>query len=449
MAEIRPFSGVRFRPEVVGDLARVVAAPYDIITPEAQEEYYSRSAYNVVRLELPRDPPVDSAHRDRYSEAANTYRRWLEDGVLRVEGAPSFYLYEEHFESEGRPRARRSLFAAVKLADWEEQIILPHEYTMPGPKADRLNLIAATHVQFSPLLGLYDDPGVIREALASVAKTPPTVRFTLGPGDVAAAATEHLIWQFADPALVARLATAFRPLQIFIADGHHRYETALAYRDRMRAAGAATEAASEFVLMTLVDLEDPGVIVQPTHRLLRGLQPIDREQTLTLLSRYFEIERVPLDGGRMPVSAVLEAAGHTTAVGSPRPSFTLLGLEPGACHRLTLRRSSDAAIELADVPEVLRSLDTVILQRLILEPVFGLTAHDVEAGARIQYTRDIEEAARAVKTGHAQIAVLLNPTPIEQIRAAARAGQRMPQKTTYFYPKPVTGLVFFDHDRSL
>lgn len=447
MAEIRPFFGVRYNQAVVGDLAGVVAAPYDIITPAAQEAYYQRSAHNVVRLELGLELGDDSELSNRYTRAAETYRRWIRDGVLRVDAAASFYLYEERFEDQGRQLARRSLFAPVKLANWEERVVLPHEFTMPGPKVDRLNLLAASHAQFSPLLAMYDDPGSVRDALAAVSEAPPTAQFSLKHGDVAAAASEHRVWQISDAVVAARLTEAFRPLQIYIADGHHRYETALVYRDRRRAAGAHPNSASEYVLMALVDLADPGMLVRPTHRLLHGIGPIDTERVLRALDERFEVERIPLtEPGAMPVSAL--GIGDSGSE-EPWPSFAVLGLEAGWCHRLTLRRSVDLNRALPGVPDVLRALDTVVLQRLIFEPIFGLTERDVEAGDRIQYTRDPDEATRAFASGQAQIVVFLNPTPMAQIRAAARAGERMPQKTTYFYPKPVTGLVFFDHDRSL
>jgi uncharacterized protein (DUF1015 family) len=452
MAEIRPFIGVRYDQEVVGDLSAVVAAPYDIIGPDAQEAYYARSAYNVVRLELGRGHEGDTADDNRYSRAAATYRNWLRDGAVRPDAAAGFYLYEERFGDDGRPRMRRSIYAPVRLANWEEQVVLPHEYTLPGPKVDRLNLLATAHAQFSPLLAMYDDPGSVLDLLAEIANTPPTIQFGLERGAVAAAATAHRLWHIAEPRLVARLVDSFKPLQIYIADGHHRYETALVYRDRMRATGAGPNAASEYVLMALVETSDPGMLILPTHRLLRGLGQIDSGRTLCLLSERFDVERLPLADEGFAASTAEPASARTpfpaNAEGS-RPSFTILGLEPGYCHRLTLRASVDLGRELANIPEVLQALDTVVLQHLIFEPVFGLSNHDVESGERIQYTRDPGEAMRAFVAGQAQLVFFLNATRMDQIRIAAKAGQRMPQKTTYFYPKPVTGMVFFDHERSL
>ena len=448
VAEIRPFRGVRYNRAAVDNLASVVAAPYDIITPAAQEAYHRRDAHNVVRLELGDERAGDTPAQSRYTRSAALYRAWLRSGIVAADADTGFYLSEEQFDDGGRSRTRRSLFVALRLATWDERIVLPHEHTSPGPKVDRLNLLATAHAQFSPLLGMYDDPGGVLDLLAAVAATPPTVEFTLPPGWVAAAADRHRLWHLAAPSTVARLVEAFRSLQIYVADGHHRYETALAYRDRVRQSGAGPNAPSEFVLLALVETGDPGMLVLPTHRLLRGLGAIDVGQVVRLLGERFDVERLPLEqpgGSASPASPNPMASARRDGDAS-RPSFTLLGLEESYAHRLTLRPSVDLARELPDVPDVLRALDTVILQKLIFEPVFGLSEHEMETGERIQYTRDPDEARRAFTSGQAQLAVFLDPTSMAQIRAASKAGQRMPQKSTYFYPKPVTGLVFFDHE---
>lgn len=434
MAELRPFAGIRFNPATVASLAAVVAPPYDVITPRAQRDYLARDEHNIVRLELGDEPGVEQSHRNRFSEAAATYREWLRAGVLAADSRRGFYLYEESFDLDGKQYTRRSLFATVRLANWDERVVLPHEFTLPGPKIGRLNLLAATHAQFSPLLGMYDDPGALRPLLADVAETRPIAEFSLAPGSVAAAARQHRLWHIADPAALSEVVEAFRLLQIYIADGHHRYETALAYRDQQRQAGAGPESGSEFTLMALVETSDPGMRIFPTHRLLRNLGPVDPERTLRRLGEWFDVERLRLSEN-----------GDEFQPADGRGAFTMLGLEDGWFHRLTLRPSVDLARELADEPAELRDLDVVILRRLIFEPVFGLTRRDWEGGERVQFTRNPEEATRAFTTGQAQLIVFLNPTPMEKVRAAMKAGQRMPQKSTYFYPKPLTGLVSFDH----
>ncbi|MGH2459305.1 MAG: DUF1015 domain-containing protein [Chloroflexota bacterium] len=441
MADIRPFRGVRYDPATAGDLSRVVSAPYDIISPEAQADYYARSPYNVIALELGSQRSVDDASDNRYTRAAATYREWQTAGVVKADPEPAFYLYEEAFEDHGQPLVRRSLIAPIRVTDWSARIVLPHEFTLPGPKVDRLSLLNAAHAQFSPLLGMYDDPGVIAPLLSEVAAGPPDLSFDLAPGSVSAAARQHRLWRATEPRRVERLVDAFRDRPIYIADGHHRYETALVYRDQQRQLGATADSPSEFALMALVETGDPGMLIRPTHRLLHGLGNLDPEVILRRLAERFEIDRIPA-----PELQPESPTDERMTAGPARPSFTILGLQAGWAYRIRLRPSVDLARELADVPAVLRTLDTVVLQHLILDQVLGLSPRDVEHGERVQYTRDPTEASRAFVEGRAQLVVFLAPTPMDQIRAAASAGERMPQKSTYFYPKPVTGTVFYDHE---
>jgi uncharacterized protein (DUF1015 family) len=450
VASIRPFRGVRYDPTVVHGLESVVAAPYDIIAPDAQRELYARSPYNVVRLELGAESPADGPGNDRYSRAAATYREWREQGVVRVDDRPVFYLYDEDFSVAGARLTRRSLLAPVRLARFEENVVLPHEHTLPKAKADRLHLLEATHTQFSPILGTYDAPNGVTAILAAVAATPPLVEISLRPGLVAASAGTHRLWAITSAEHVAELTTLWQPLQIFLADGHHRYETALTYRDEQRAAGATPDAASEYALFALVAMADRGLMVFPTHRLVRGLSHVDGAWILRHLAEIFAIERLPTDRANLATGS--DNAMLTDHVGAPtvglNPTIAVLGLDPGWVHRLTVRPDVDLAQIMPNVPAVLRHLDTVILQRLIFERVLGLASAEAAADDRIQYTRDPAEAAGAFGRGDAQLVFFLGPTPIALIREATRAGVRMPQKTTYFYPKPVTGLVFFDQDNA-
>lgn len=438
MATIRPFHGLRYNVEVVGDLSRVVSAPYDIITPDAQRDYYDRSRYNVIRLELGVESADDSPADNRYTRAARQLIEWKEQGILRGEARPSFYVYEEEFTHADATVIRRSIFAPVRLARWEEGVVLPHEYTLPKARADRLSLIEATGTQLSPILAMYDDPGSVHAIQSAIVARPPDVAFTLPAGAVSAAAETHRLWQIADGAALDGLARAFAESQLYIADGHHRYETALTYRDQQRARGAGPEAPSEYVLMALVETGDPGLLLLPTHRLVRGLAEFDPRQFLSRLDEFFTIERRALPADLEADLADLQP----TAAGI---AFTVLGIEPGFAHHLQLRPGRQLDAFLADVPPAARRVDTQVLQRAVLESALGLGRHEAEAGERIQYTRDPREAVRAFQQGEAQLAFFLKPTPIAQIRDVTRAGARMPQKTTYFYPKPVTGLVFFDH----
>jgi uncharacterized protein (DUF1015 family) len=436
MAEIRPFQGVRYDPAIVGELSAVVCPPYDVISPSAQAELYGRSPYNVVRLELGRESAADTTAESRYTRAAADYRSWRVSGALAPDAAPGFYVYDETFSHDGSSITRRSLVAPVRLANWDEGVVLPHEHTLPKAKADRLELLTATHTQFSPLLAIYDDPGDIRETLADAAARAPDVEVEVARGAaLAAAAATHRLWQVAAPSVLSKLVDAWAPMRLYIADGHHRYETALAYRDAQRQAGVAPGGAADYVLMAMVEANDPGLVLLPTHRVVRGIGAINPRDILDRLGDTFVVERFASDDPR----ALGPAADN-------RPSIAVLGLAPGAIHRLTVRLDVDLAQRLPDAPPVLRELDTLILQRLILEPILGFSRAEAEAGERIQYTRDPDEALHAYASGDASLVFFLAATPLELLRDAMRAGTRMPQKTTYFYPKPVTGLVFFDHD---
>jgi uncharacterized protein (DUF1015 family) len=444
VAELRSFVGVRYDLNVAGPLSSVVSAPYDVISPAAQTDYYARDPHNVIRLELGQECPTDTPTDNRYTRATTTYEEFRRVGALRPDDNPGLYVYDEVFDHGGRRLTRRGVLAAVRLANWEEGVVFPHEYTLPRAREDRLKLLSATRTQFSPLLATYDDPGPVLAAVASATGQPPLVEFELSPGTVAAAASAHRLWHIADPRTIQTIVGALAPQPLYIADGHHRYETALTYRDQRRCEGAGPSSPSEYVLMALVATSDPGLVVLPTHRIVRGLGDVDLQQALSALETMFRVER-----RAMTTNETATSVGHSNLdapTDAPNgPSIVALGLEPGFVTRLTLRRDLDLGRLLPDDPPVLWSLDTLILQRLVFESVFGLSRHEAEAGDRIQYTRDQREAIELYASGDAQFVFFLSSTSMDRIREATRAGVRMPQKTTYFYPKPVTGLVFFDH----
>ncbi|HLZ09873.1 MAG TPA: DUF1015 domain-containing protein, partial [Chloroflexota bacterium] len=420
------------------------SAPYDVISPAAQAEYYARDPYNVIRLELGHQYPTDTPTDNRYTRAATTYDDFRRIGALRADDGPGLYVYDETFDNEGHRLTRRSVLAAVRLANWDEGVVFPHEYTLPRAKEDRLRLLTATRTQFSPLLVTYDDPGKVVEALTTATDGAPLVEFELTPGTVAAAASAHRLWRLTDLQSIQTILSALRNQPLYIADGHHRYETALEFRDRRRAEGASQISPSEYVMMALVATTDPGLVVLPTHRIVRGLGHVDLERALSALEAIFLVERQEhvVD---VPTSSLVTARATSPSDRPAGPSIVALGLQPGYFTRLTLRPDLDLGQLLPDDPPVLWNLDTLILQRLVFEHVFGLSRREAEAGDRIQYTRDQREALEAFSSGDAQFVFFLTSTPMVRIREATRAGVRMPQKTTYFYPKPVTGLVFFDH----
>jgi uncharacterized protein (DUF1015 family) len=432
MADVQLLPG--FRYAAADELADLVTPPYDVISAEAQERYYARHPHNIIRLELGRDEPGDDELSNRYTRAAATFAEWRRGGVLRQD-TPSLYLYEQRFNIGDQSYARRSLLARVRLEPWEAGVILPHERTLSKPKADRLQLMRACAANLSPLMTLYDDPdGALAALLAGAGARAPDISF------VDEASEAHRLWLLRDEALADQVAAFFATRQLYIADGHHRYETALAYRDEVaqQRKDLPTEDAANFTLMALAAIEDPNLVVLPTHRLLRDL-PAERLARLDdTLRGSFEIE--PLGGdisAERALGALAEASagGAETAFVLARPEETVL---------LRLRPAGRAAMdrEHPDAAPAWRRLDIAILHELVLNHVLGVSDAAVRAGEHVSYTRDAAAALAAARArDDAALALLVPPTPPAAIRDVARAGARMPQKSTYFYPKLITGLV--------
>ncbi|MGE5618986.1 MAG: DUF1015 domain-containing protein [Sphingomonadaceae bacterium] len=431
MNDIRAFRGLRFDETVVGPIGKVVCPPYDVISAVDQINLYGRSPFNAVRLELGLEFPEDDASNNRYTRAARTLEDWLARHAVRPDGEPCIYLYEQCFQFDGRTLTRRGLLANLRLAPWEEGVVLPHEETMAKPKADRLELMRTTACHLSPIFLLFDDPsGEVSRLMASVATEPPTVVADTEDGQT------HRLW-----VLPARdhedLLSALRTPQLYVADGHHRYETELAYRDERRALAPSDppDAPYNFGMMLLVDARDPGLVVLPTHRMVRGVDPALLGMLEGALSGSFEIERVPVDGADAATIA-RELLRRVSDLGQQGPALGFYRSDPGGAVVLRLR-DPEKAMASRSGP----LLDVDVLQDLLLAPLLGIGPEQLSAGTHVTYSRDAVEAVGAVEKGSAQAAFLLNPTPVEQVLQTARAGGKMPQKSTYFYPKPVTGLV--------
>lgn len=441
MADVRPLPGLRYT--ATDDLAARVTPPYDIISPEAQAHYYERHSENIIRLELGRDTPGDNELDDRYTRAAVTFAEWRLHGVL-AQDAPTFYLYEQRFTVAGVTHTRSSLLARVRLEPWDAAVVLPHERTLSKPKDDRLKLLRASSANLSPIMALYDDAtGDLGKRLARARRGRPKIAFTDEAGE------EHRLWLAADALLAARISSFFSNRQIYIADGHHRYETALAYRDEVRELRREifSDDAINFVLMALSAVEDPGLVVLPTHRMVRDVSPARLATLDATLEAWFDQE--PLGVGEPVESWVTQMAeagrtdGGTTVLALVRPEgATLLRLR--AAGRTAMRAAEPETGTDGDGEahsDAWRALDVAVLHELVLRRALGIGAVSVGSGEHITYTRDAAAAVSAVRAGAAALALLLNPTPPAAIRNVALAGDRMPQKSTYFYPKLITGLV--------
>jgi uncharacterized protein (DUF1015 family) len=426
MADVRPFCALRY-DAALADPALTIAPPYDVISPEQQAALYERSAHNIVRIEYGEQRVTDTAADSRYTRAARDLGTWRAAGVLTRDAAPVVYAYRQEFEWEGARHARMAYFAAVRLEAWDAGVIKPHEHTLSGPKADRLDLLRATRTQVSPVYSLF-------RARAGAAPAMPAM-----PGealyDVVADGQRHVLSAVRDEAQLQAFAAHLAACDVYIADGHHRYETALTYRNecRDRAAAWTGDEPENFVLMALTDAADPGLLVLPTHRLLDPPRlPAD---ALAQVAGHFRVEDVTA-GGLAALLASLAAAGP----GDTR--FGAIGLAPGALHVLTLAdRAGIEALMPAEQPPAWKRLDVSVLQLGILAPVFGIDDSVLAAGGAVAYTQDPRQAEAAVATHEARVAFLLNATPVDQVLAVADAAGRMPQKSTYFYPKLPTGLV--------
>ena len=394
MATVRPLRGLRFDAARVGDVGSVIAPPYDVIAPVQQDTLYARSPHNVVRLILPRES-------DRAASAARTLEEWVRSGILVRDGAPAVYRYAQIFTlADGSPRRREGIICRLVLEDFARGVVRPHERTLPGPKADRLAILRATGAYLSPIFGLYAGGAKgLDEVLGPEGTAPPVV--DVRDGD----AQGHALWCITAPDAIARVAEALAPRTIVIADGHHRYETGLTYR---------RDGGPETILAFLADMESEGIVILPTHRLVRPPLRLPAGSLEAALHASFAVE--PLAGGAVP-----------------RPAGVIDVLLPDRRLRLRPGPTARAAVERLSPP--VRALDVAILHAAILEPMLG-----VEATA-LDFTHEDEEAAVAVANGHAAAAFLLNPPTIEQICAVCGAGELMPEKSTYFYPKVATGLV--------
>ena len=363
------------------------------------------------------------------------FAQWRLDGVLRQD-APALYLYEQRFTVDGHEHVRTSLLARVRLEPWEARVVLPHERTLSKPKEDRLRVLRACAANLSPILSLYDDPhDELARSFVPLRRREPDAAFTDESGE------GHRLWVVHDPILAATVASFFNARPLYIADGHHRYETALAYRDELRELRKElpSEDAANYVLMALSSVEDRGLVVLPTHRIIRNVAP----QVLTTLAERldasFTLEPLPPEDVQRWLGELTSAGANGSA-----NAFVLVSPRDAYLSRLNAAGQNAMAavtVDGAKPSAAWRMLDVAIVQELLLHQALGITDEAIREGDSLSFMRNAEEAVAAVRTGGASLAALLNPTPPTAMRDVARASDRMPQKSTYFYPKLITGLV--------
>jgi uncharacterized protein (DUF1015 family) len=439
MARIYPFRALRYNLAQVA-AQDVVTQPYDKITPAMQQAYYQRSPYNLCRIIL-RMPELFDGEGDLYANAARDFAAWRESGILAQERQPCVFAYSQRFAVPRQPEAireRRGFIALGELYEYSQGVVFRHEQTLSKPKSDRLNLLRATRAHFGQIFMLYSDPARSAEELLfgnGTAATLPDIEVTDEYGVL------HRVWKVSDPAKINLLTTLLEDKKLIIADGHHRYETALNYK-REHGPGKAPEGCEPFAvglpqpaypeaaaMMTFVNMDSEGLVILPTHRVVFGVAGFEASRLLEGARRYFEVEALPAGDPDAALARLAQSTGETAFVAVTAKGWHLLRAKPKA-----------VAEALAGIPERQRQLDIVRLHSLVLEKLLGITPEAMREQTNLRYLRDAGEAADQVRRGEANAAFLMNPVTMEQLREVAFAGDVMPQKSTDFYPKLLSGL---------
>jgi uncharacterized protein (DUF1015 family) len=432
MTHIEPFRALRY-DAAESALAGVATQPYDKITPAMQDRYYAASPYNLVRIILGKRQPGDGPENNPYTRAAKFFRDWREEGILRQDPEPSIYRYVQRFSAPAATSdvlqfERQGFIALGKIEDYATGVVFRHEQTLAKPKADRLDLLRATRAHFGQIFMLYNDPGAeVDHALAST--DPPTMEMTDEYG------VSHLVWKISDSGIIDAVRNKMRDKKLIIADGHHRYETALAYRNERRAGenvGLAS-APYEFVMMTFVNMASPGLVILPTHRVVHGLSNFSADDFAAKAGKFFTVDEA--DGGITPARAnsMLREAGHT--------GTAILAATRDRMFLLSRPKSSEEVFKNVSLRQ--QSLDVVQLHKCLLEQLLGISEAAIRDQTNVSYIRDSEEAMNSVRTGKANVAFLMNPLRMQQMRDIAFAGEVLPQKSTDFYPKLLSGLTIY------
>jgi len=431
VATIIPFKGIRYNSAKV-DINEAVTPPYDVIDPSGQDYFYNLNPYNVIRLELGKTGQDDDHINNRYTRAARYLKEWLESGILVHDPQPSLYLYEQEFEARGEKKVRSGFIAGVQANDYSKGEVLPHEETLPKHKADRLSLMKATRANFSPIFGLYADrEHVIEKAMAAArGDRKPDLEATDGSGVV------NRLWVISDEQTVKTVVQRMASEKVFIADGHHRYETAVSFGKEMAAQG---KQGFDYLMVCLVNLYNEGLVVFPTHRVVKNAPGLNVKGLLEGLAEDFSIQEFPSDISLPEFIERLETEGQEV------PSFGLYTGQKRYYLLKLLDTDQMGRIPMEGRSTAWRKLDVSILHTLILEKRLGIGSQQRADESNLAYVRDEEKAKEAVDTGSAQLVFYMNSTKVEEVTDIAAGGEKMPQKSTFFYPKVITGLVLNDY----
>jgi uncharacterized protein (DUF1015 family) len=438
MAIISPFRAWRYNPERV-PVQQAVTQPYDKITPAMQDRYYEASPYNLVRIILGKRLPQDNDSENVYTRSAASFQNWRQTRILRQDSEPSLYLYSQTFTIPGSQTLaeRRSFIGLGRIEEYSAQVVFRHEQTLAKPKADRLDLLRATRAHFGQIFMLYSGAGKVDALLDSAASQYKDKNKNADIEVTDEDAVIHRVWKISDADILASVREQMKDRKLIIADGHHRYETALTYRDQRRATaetGSGIPAPYDWVMMTFVDMDRPGLVILPTHRLVFGLPTFSATQFQTEARKFFNVEEVDAGIDATGATAILQQAGHagTALLAITRAQAFLLhspkAIATPLLGSLSLRQ---------------QSLDVVQLHKCLLEGILQISEEAVRNQDNVSYCREAAEVLAQVQSGKVQVAFLMNPARMEQVRDIALAGEVLPQKSTDFYPKLLSGLTIY------
>ena len=424
MVIIKPFRGIRYNKEKIQNLEKVVSPPYDVISEQEKRDYLNSSPYNIVRLILP-DPDEKN---DKYSSAHNLLNNWLESDIISREDEPSIYIYQQIFNVNGKDITRTGFICLLKLEDFKHGIVLPHEKTLSAPKEDRLKLMSACKANLSQIFGLYQDTThTISQILKNHTSCSPIIDITDTKGE------KHKLWAITNNDDINVIVNAMQDKKVFIADGHHRYETALNYKRKLVETNSSHTGNEpyNFIMMYLCAMDDSGLVVFPTHRLLKDLPEFNKSAFRQNLSTYFDVVRID----KKDLFEYMEKNIDKHVFG--------LYMGKGEFYALNKRLKHKGLKPLVqeNIPDAWKELDVAILHKVIIENVLGITEKEVKLQKNIKYTADSEEGIRQIDNGSYELLLFLNSTKLSQIKDISLKGEVMPQKSTYFYPKLLTGLV--------
>ncbi len=423
MAEIAAFRGILYSSKA-GPAGKVLAPPYDVISPSERAQLAALDPHNCVRLILP-----EGDGDKKYAHAASDLRAWLHDGILARDAEPALYRYHQTFTAEGRTATRTGFICRIRLHKFSEGVVLPHERTLAGPKADRLKLKRACRAHLSQVFGLYSDPSrASDEPFAQLVQTAPLLDGTTSDG------VRQQLWRLTDAALQQKVIGLLQDKKVYIADGHHRYETMLALRDELRAeSGGDPRSSIEYGTIFLANMDDPGLLVFPTHRVVHGLQSFDRAAVLDQARNFFSVEEEAVTDAPL-LRAKLAEKGHSA------PTIAMVTGTQVAF--LTLRKDVDLErVPSLRGPAVLRTLDVTLLHALMIELILGIDRAAQEKQTNLRYLKDTGQALSEARAPGTQAVFIMNPTKVHEVKAVSDANEVMPQKSTFFYPKLASGLV--------